>query len=127
MLQTYGTHIIYHAQLGGKIKLSTTMNRHVTDSRETVDKQAGATFLYCVGGKDGTETQDWVTKTQTDRETHVEALGGNSALALQLAGMHDSSNMTLKSQVVDQWFKSLKFTPGGNKDDNNVELIDIKD
>ena len=126
MLQTYGTHIIYHAQLGGKIKLSTTMNRHVTDSRETVDKQAGATFLYCVGGKDGTETQDWVTKTQTDRETHVEALGGNSALALQLAGMHDSSNMTLKSQVVDQWFKSLKFTPGGNKDDNNVELIDIK-
>ena len=120
MLQTYGTHIIYHAKLGGKIKLSTTMNR------QTVDKQAGATFLYCVGGKDGTETQDWVTKTQTDRETHVEALGGNSALALQLAGIHDSDNMTLKSQVVDQWFKSLKFTPGAEKDSNNVELIDIK-
>ena len=45
MLQTYGTHIIYHANLGGKLKFSTTMNRFVTDSRESVDKQAGASFL----------------------------------------------------------------------------------
>ena len=126
MLQTYGTHIIYHAKLGGKIKLSTTMDRHITDTRESVDKQAGATFLYCVGGKKGTDTQDWVTKTKTQRETHVETLGGNSVLALKLDSLHDSDNMTLKSQVVDEWFKSLKFTPGGNKDDNNVELIDIK-
>ena len=126
MFQTYGTHIIYHAKLGGKIKFSTTMNRHVTDSRETVDKQASASFLYCIGTTEGTETQNWVKNTQTDRETHIEALGGNSALALQLAGMHDSDNMTLKSQVVDQWFKSLKFDPNADKDDNNVELIEIK-
>jgi len=126
MFQTYGTHIIYHAKLGGKLKFSTTMNRHVVDSRNTVDEQASASFLYCIGTTEGTETQDWVVKTQEDRETHIEALGGNSALALELAGMHDSSNMTKKSEVLDKWFKSLKFDPNADKDDNNVELIDIK-
>ena len=126
MLQTYGTHIIYHAKLGGKLKFSTTMNRHVVDSRQSVDEQAGATFLYCVGQKDGTEKQDWVVNTQEDRETHIEALGGNSALALQLAGLHDSDDMGLKSRVVNEWFKSLKFSPEADRDSNNVELIDIK-
>ena len=126
MLQTYGTHVIYHANLGGKLKFTTTMNRHVVDSRNTVDEQASASFLYCVGGTDGTEKQNWVVNTQEDRETHIEALGGNSALATKLAGMHDSNNMKDKSEIVDKWFKSLKFTPGGDKDDNNVELIEIK-
>lgn len=126
MLQTYGTHVIYHAKLGGKLKFSTTMKRHVTDSRNTVDKQAGASFLYCIGKKDGTENQKWVIDTQEDRETHIEALGGNSALALRLSALHESDNMALKSQVIDEWFKSLKFNPEAEKDSNNVELIDIK-
>ena len=126
MFQTYGTHIIYHAQLGGKLKFSTTMNRHVVDSRTTLDEQASASFLYCIGTTEGTETQDWVVNTQTDRETHIEALGGNSALALKLAGLHESNDNKLKSQVVNEWFKSLKFDPNADKDENNVELIEIK-
>lgn len=126
MFQTYGTHIIYHAQLGGKLKFSTTMKRHVVDSRTTLDEQAGASFLYAIGKKEGTETQDWVVNTSEERETHIEALGGNSALALKLAGMHDSDNMADKNKIVDAWFKSLKFDPAVEKDSNNVELIDIK-
>ena len=126
MFQTYGTHIIYHARLGGKLKFTTTMNRHVVDSRNSLEQQASASFLYCIGTTKGTATQDWVINTKTDRETHIEALGGNSALALKLSGLHDSDDNALKSKVVDEWFKSLKFTPGADKDDNNVELIDIK-
>lgn len=126
MFQTYGTHIIYHAQLGGKLKFSTTMNRHVVDSRNTVDQQAGVSFLYAIGTKDGTEKQKWVVDTKEDRETHIEALGGNSALALELAGQHESSDMAKKSKVIDKWFKSLKFDPSLPKDSSNVELIEIK-
>jgi len=126
MLQTYGTHVIYHAKLGGKLKFSTTMNRHVVDSRNSVEQQASASFLYCIGSTDGTAKQDWVINTKTDRETHIEALGGNSALALQLSGLHESDDNALKSKVVDEWFKSLKFDPSADKDENNVELIDIK-
>lgn len=126
MFQTYGTHVIYHAQLGGKLKFTTTMNRHVVDSRNTVDQQAGVSFLYAIGTKDGTEKQKWVVDTKEDRETHIEALGGNSALALDLAGQHDSSDMAKKSDVVDKWFKSLKFDPSLPKDSSNVELIEIK-
>ena len=126
MFQTYGTHIIYHAQLGGKLKFSTTMKRHVTDSRNTVDEQASASFLGCIGSTKGTEKEKWVVNTQEDRETHIEALGGNSALALKLAGLHDSDNNALKSQVLDEWFKSLKFDPKEHKDSSNVELIEIK-
>lgn len=126
MFQTYGTHVIYHAQLGGKLKFSTTMNRHVVDSRNTVDQQAGVSFLYAIGTKDGTEKQNWVVDTKEDRETHIEALGGNSALALELAGQHESSDMAKKSKVIDKWFKSLKFDPSLPKDSSNVELIEIK-
>ncbi len=126
MLQTYGTHIIYHANLGGKLKFSTTMNRFVTDSRESVDKQAGASFLYCIGQKDGTETQNWTVDTKEDRETHIEVLGGNSAIALEFTAMHESDDMAKKSEKIDEWFKSLRFDPNLPKDSNNVELIDIK-
>lgn len=126
MLQTYGTHVIYHAKLGGKLKLSTTMNRHVVDSRNSVDEQAGVSFLYVVGGKSGKEKQDWVVNTQEDRETHIEVLGGNSALATEFIAMHESNDMAAKSKKVDEWFKSLKFDPTADKDSSNVELIDIK-
>jgi len=126
MFQTYGTHIIYHAQLGGKLKFSTTMKRSVTDTRNSVDEQAGVSFLGCIGVKKGTEKENWVVNTQEDRETHMEALGGNSALGLKLAGLHESNDNALKSQVLDEWFKSLKFDPSVPKDSNNVELIEIK-
>ena len=126
MLQTYGTHVIYHAKLGGKLKFSTTINRHVVDSRNTVDEQASASFLYCIGTNKGTEKQDWVVNTQEERETHIEALGGNSELALKLSGLHENNNMAMKSQLVDEWFKSLKFDTNADKDSNNVDLIDIK-
>ena len=126
MFQTYGTHIIYHAQLGGKLKFSTTMKRSVTDTRNSVDEQASVSFLGCIGVTKGTEKENWVVNTQEDRETHLEALGGNSALGLKLAGLHESDNNALKSQVLDEWFKSLKFDPSVPKDSNNVELIEIK-
>ena len=126
MMQTYGTHIIYHAKLGGKLKFSTTMKRHLVDTRNSVDTQAGVSFLYCIGTKSGNEKQDWVINTSTDRETHIEALGGNSALALKLSAMHDNDNMAEKSQILDAWFKSLHFDPSVDKDSNNVELVDIK-
>lgn len=126
MFQTYGTHIIYHAKLGGKLKLSTTMKRHVVDSRNTVDEQAGISFLGVVGKKKGTEKSDWVVNTQEDRETHIEVLGGNSALATEFISLHESDDMKAKSEAVDKWFKSLKFDPTVEKDSNNVELIDIK-
>ena len=126
MFQTYGTHIIYHAQLGGKLKFSTTMKRSVTDTRNSVDEQASVSFLGCIGATKGTEKEKWVVNTQEDRETHLEALGGNSALGLKLAGLHESDNNALKSQVLDEWFKSLKFDPSVPKDSNNVELIEIK-
>ena len=126
MFQTYGTHIIYHAKLGGKLKFSTTMKRSVTDTRNTVDEQAGVSFLGCIGVKKGTEKEKWVVNTQEDRETHMEALGGNSALGLKLAGLHESNDNALKSQVLDEWFNSIKFDPSVPKDSNNVELIDIK-
>ena len=126
MMQTYGTHIIYHAKLGGKLKFSTTMKRHLVDTRNSVDTQAGVSFLYCIGTKSGNEKQNWVINTSTDRETHIEALGGNSALALKLSAMHDNDNMAEKSQILDAWFKSLHFDPSVDKDSNNVELVDIK-
>lgn len=126
MFQTYGTHIIYHAQLGGKLKFSTTMKRSVVDSRNTTDEQASVSFLGAIGVTKGTEKENWVVNTQEDRETHIEALGGNSALGLKLAGLHESNDNKLKSQVLDEWFKSLKFDPKEPKDSNNVELIEIK-
>ena len=64
--------------------------------------------------------------TKEDRETHIEVLGGNSAIALEFTAMHESDDMAKKSEKIDEWFKSLRFDPNLPKDSNNVELIDIK-
>ena len=126
MFQTYGTHIIYHAKLGGKLKFSTTMNRHVVDSRNSLDEQAGISFLHCIGTKKGTQKDNWVVNTSENRETHIEALGGNSAIALEFIALQESNDMTARSKKIDEWFKSLKFDPTLPKDSSNVELIEIK-
>ena len=126
MFQTYGTHIIYHAKLGGKLKFTTTMNRHVVDSRNSLDEQADISFLHCIGTKKGTQKDNWVVNTSENRETHIEALGGNSAIALEFIALQESNDMTARSKKIDEWFKSLKFDPTLPKDSSNVELIEIK-
>lgn len=125
MLNTYGTHVIYHAQLGGKIKYDFTMNRDIVDSRHSASQQAEMSVLGMYGEGTGGSESDWYRRTQTDRHTTIRAYGGDSQIALEFINLQYSDDFKAKATLVNRWMKSVRFDEN-NPAVNNVELIDIK-
>lgn len=125
MLNTYGTHVIYHAQLGGKIKYDFTFNRDIVDSRHTESQQAEMTVLGMYGEGAGTSESDWYRRTQEDRHTTVRAYGGDSHIALEFINLQYSDDYKAKADLVNRWMESVTFDEN-DPTKNNVELIDVK-
>ncbi len=125
MLNTYGTHVIYHAQLGGKIKYDFTMNRAVVDSRHTASQQAEMSVLGMYGEGMGSSESDWYRRTQTERHTTVRAYGGDSQITLEFINLQYSDDFREKAALVNRWMKSVNFDES-DPAANNVELIDMK-
>ena len=125
MLNTYGTHVIYHAQLGGKIKYDFTLNRNIVDSRRSESQQAEMTVLGMYGEGQGSSESDWYRRTQTDRHTTVRAYGGDSHIALEFINLQFSEDFKAKAELVNKWMKSVAFDEN-DPSKNNVELIDVK-
>ena len=118
---------LYHIAREHPEALSPGFLRYQQMASDAINKSNHTEAMRIIQGKKtGTEKKDWVVNTQEDRETHIEVLGGNSALATEFIGLHESDDMSKKSKAVDAWFKSLKFDPTADKDSSNVELIDIK-
>lgn len=125
MLNTYGTHVIYHAQLGGKIKYDFTLNRDIVDSRHSVSQQAEMCVLGMYGQGSGSSESDWYHRTQEDRHTTVRAYGGDSHIALEFINLQYSDDFKAKAALVNSWMESVNFDEN-DPAMNNVELIDIK-
>lgn len=125
MLNTYGTHLIYHAQLGGKIKYDFTLNRNIVDSKRSASEQAEMCVLGMYGEGQGSSETDWYRRTQTDRHTTVRAYGGDSHIALEFINLQYSDDLKAKAALVNKWMKSVTFDES-DPVKNNVELIDVK-
>lgn len=122
LLRTYGTHVIYHADLGGKLEFCSTFERAALDSKTTLSVAAEASFCNMCGFK--MEEGQTTSYSQTaDRQSRsISARGGDVTYTTEIL---NSDKDVLESGLVDNWYKSIRLDFDDPKR-SNVELIDFK-
>lgn len=131
MMQNYGTHFIYDAQLGGMIKYNCTIDRNIVDSRTSMSTHGEASFFWSIGTATDDNRSNWFRNTETHRKTRITAYGGDSKCILDMYDLNGLSSagesasdaeFTKRAQIVDNWYKSLKI----EGENSNIELVDMK-
>lgn len=122
LFRIYGTHFIYHADLGGKLEFCSTFERAGLDSKTSLSVAAEASFLNMCGFKMEQGQTNTYTQTQTRQSRSLYVKGGDVACTSEIL---NSTTDVLADGVIDRWYKSVKVDFNDPKN-SNVELINFK-
>lgn len=122
LFRIYGTHFIYHADLGGKLEFCSTFDRASLDSKTKLSAAAEATFLKTCGFKMEAGQETTYSQVQTRQSNSLYVKGGDVACTSEIL---NSETDVLADGVIDRWYKSVKVDFNDPKN-SNVELVDFK-
>lgn len=122
LFRIYGTHLIYHADLGGKLEFCSTFERAALDSKTTLSVAAEASFLNMCGFKMEEGQTNTYSQTSTRQSRSISARGGEVTYTTEILNNEQDA---LASGLVDKWYQSIKLD-FNNPKNSNVELIDFK-
>lgn len=122
LFRIYGTHIIYHADLGGKLEFCSTFERAALDSKTTLSVAAEASFLNMCGFKMEEGQTNTYSQTSPRQSRSISARGGDVTYITEIINCEKD---VLGDNIVDKWYKSIRLDLQ-DPVKNNVELIDFK-
>ena len=122
LFRIYGTHIIYHADLGGKLEFCSTFERAALDSKTTLSVAAEASFLNMCGFKMEEGQTNTYSQTSTRQSRSISARGGDVTYITEIINCEKD---VLGDNIVEKWYKSIRLDLQ-DPVKNNVELIDFK-
>lgn len=122
LFRIYGTHFIYHADLGGKLEFCSTFERASLDSKTTLSAAAEASFLNMCGFKMEANQTNTYGQVSTRHSRSVSARGGEVTCITEII---NCENDVLGNGIIDKWYKSIRLD-FNNPKNSNVELIDFK-
>lgn len=122
LFRIYGTHFIYHADLGGTLEFCSTFDRASLDSKTKLSAAAEATFLKTCGFKMEAGQENTYSQVQTRQSNSLFVRGGDVACTSEIL---NSETDVLADGVIDRWYKSIKVDFNDPKN-SNVELINFK-
>lgn len=122
LFRIYGTHLIYHADLGGKLEFCSTFERAALDSQTTLSVAAEVSFLNMCGFKMEEGQTNTYSQTATRQSRSISAHGGDVTYTTEII---NSEKDVLASGLVDDWYKSI-YLDFDDPQRSNVELIDFK-
>lgn len=122
LFRIYGTHFIYHADLGGKLEFCSTFERASLDSKTKLSAAAEATFLKTCGFKMETGQENTYSQVQTRQSNSLYVKGGDVTCTSEIL---NSETDVLADGVIDRWYKSVKIDFSDPKN-SNAELINFK-
>ena len=124
MFKTYGTHLIYHAELGGTISFQCTIDRRSLDSRVTLKSSAQYELSLISGSKTETTRDSAFSVTKENRKSKMIIKGGDASLATKVLYI-DTDLPEQRNQLVNEWYQSVCFDPT-DQYKSNVELVGLK-
>lgn len=124
MFRTYGTHMIYHAELGGTLEFQCTVDRRALDSRVTLKTSAEHELFLIGGSKQETVNDSALSVTREERKSKLIIKGGDASLATKVL-YTDTDSPEDRNRLVTEWYQSVRFDTG-NPMASNVELIGVK-
>ena len=122
LFRIYGTHIIYHADLGGKLEFCSTFELAALGSKTTLSVAAEASFLNMCGFKMEEGQTNTYSQTSTRQSRSISARGGDVTYITEIINCEKD---VLGDNIVDKWYKSIRLDLQ-DPVKNNVELIDFK-
>ena len=127
MYEVYGTHLVYHAKLGGRLTFLNTFERSSLDSRTSMSASARANLLNICGFS--TSYQEEVTYQQhsTKSKTRITACGGQETILSRMLFADNVGKLDdpIAQGVIRDWYSSVKID-FDNPENSNVELIDMQ-
>ncbi len=127
MYSIYGTHLLYHADLGGRLTFLSTFERASLDSRSGLSASAEAKLMGVFNYKTSAQEEYSIQQTSTRSKNRFTAIGGDVTLISQMLYVDNATDPqnTIGAGVVEQWYKSVRL----NYDsiyESNAELVEIK-
>ncbi len=125
MFETYGTHLIYHAELGGMLTFTTTAERCAINSKRSLNESSKHDFFGIIGGDEHKEQDEFSFKeTAEQRKSRLSVRGGDVDLCTKILYI-DTEVDSARYALVDQWYKSVAID-FNKPESSNVELVGTK-
>ena len=120
LINYYGTHLVYNAQLGGKLKYTTQVNVSEVQGAYNINTYAKAGYknvFVSASAEVSAEMNDAYKKNSSHIKTNLIVSGGGRQEAIALSKISNATNENAKI-ALDNWSTSLI-------DDTNLTLINF--
>jgi uncharacterized protein (TIGR02145 family) len=127
LFKDYGTHLIVRTNLGGRLRLATTVSKSVAKSDREVKAHANCSYKNKLLESTINSSAGFKSTYEKNKkyvETNISAAGGSIEQAVKLSGVEKEN-----SEATDAWLTSLSnnehLTVVGFGDDKAVQMIPL--
>ncbi len=123
-IKLYGTHLIYHSDLGGSLEFNIVVDKDVLTTTKTIDKVAKSVFgTVVMNSKHTTETTIYQEVKNRCSYT-ISARGGDVDILREFIGAPSASGK-YDENIIARWIQSISFDMNWT-DNGNSEMADFK-
>jgi len=123
-IRLYGTHFIYHSDLGGSLEFNTVINKSVLTNTKTLEQAAWSTFASVVTHSETSQEGQIYQEVKNGCSYTISARGGDVDILREFITAPTASG-DWDNTIIERWINSISFDRDWNNEGNS-EMADFK-